>query len=186
MTDELDVLYRAGVGADSAQVAVLHAESWRRHYRGAYSDAYLDGDVVADRLEVWAGRMGEPREDRFTIVAEADARLVGFVHVVLDADSLWGALVDNLHVAFGLKRQRIGATLLREAARVIVERRAFSGMHLWVQEQNVAAQRFYEAMGGQRVERDYVAAPGGDATRLNGNPTKLRYAWSDQALTGFQ
>ncbi len=55
-------------------------------------------------------------------------------------------------------------------------------MYLWVQEQNVAAQMFYEAMGGQRVERDFVTAPGGDPTRLNGNPTKLRYAWTDPAL----
>jgi hypothetical protein len=27
----------------------LHADSWRRHYRGAYADAFLDGDVLADR-----------------------------------------------------------------------------------------------------------------------------------------
>ena len=57
MAGEHDVLYRVGVGVDFPQVATLHAESWRRHYRGAYSDAYLDGDVVADRLEVWGERM---------------------------------------------------------------------------------------------------------------------------------
>jgi len=26
-------------------VAALHAESWRRNYRGAYSDDFLDGEV---------------------------------------------------------------------------------------------------------------------------------------------
>jgi ribosomal protein S18 acetylase RimI-like enzyme len=182
MTGEPHVLYRVGVAADAAEVAVLHADSWRRHYRGAYSDSYLDGDIVADRLKVWAGRMADPREDRVTIVAETDARLVGFVHAVLDGDQLWGVLIDNLHVTYGLKRHRIGSTLLQGAARMIVERRPSSGMYLWVQEQNVAAQRFYEARGGQRVERDLVAPPGGDPTRLNGKPTKLRYAWADPAF----
>ena len=39
--------------SDAAAIAALHADSWRRHYRGAYSDAFLDGDVHADRLAVW-------------------------------------------------------------------------------------------------------------------------------------
>jgi len=34
-----------------------------------------------------------------TIVAERDGDLIGFVHVVFDADPRWGSLVDNLHVA---------------------------------------------------------------------------------------
>ncbi len=37
---------------DAEQVAALHADSWRRHYRGAYADSYLDGDVVAERMQV--------------------------------------------------------------------------------------------------------------------------------------
>ena len=167
--------------ADSAAVALLHAESWRRHYRGAYSDAYLDGDIVADRLEVWVGRMAQPRGDRCTIVAETDGQLVGFVHTVLDADPLWGALIDNLHVTAGLKRNGIGSALLQEAARIVAERRPSLGMFLWVLEQNVDAQRFYAARGGACVGRDLVAPPGGDPTRLVGHPTKLRYAWSEAA-----
>ncbi|MDQ6849097.1 MAG: hypothetical protein M3070_03765 [Actinomycetota bacterium] len=30
------------------------------HYRNAYSDAFLDGDVAADRLTVWTDRLREP------------------------------------------------------------------------------------------------------------------------------
>jgi ribosomal protein S18 acetylase RimI-like enzyme len=181
MTGEPQVLYRVGAAADSTQVAALHADSWRRHYRGAYSDAYLDGDIVAERMEVWAGRMAELREDQFTLLAQTAGRLVGFVHTVLDADPIWGALIDNLHVTADLKRNGIGSALLQEAAGVVVERRPSSGLFLWVHEQNVAAQRFYAAMGGVSVELDLVAPPGGDPTRLNGHPTKLRYAWSNPA-----
>ncbi|MDQ3147017.1 MAG: hypothetical protein M3R01_08840 [Actinomycetota bacterium] len=42
----------------------------RRHYRGAYSDAYLDGDVLADRLAVWTGRLTQPVPSHCTIVAD--------------------------------------------------------------------------------------------------------------------
>lgn len=45
---------------DAERVALLHADSWRRHYRGAYSDSFLDGDVVADRLSVWSVRLAGP------------------------------------------------------------------------------------------------------------------------------
>lgn len=181
MKDTSHVLYRVGAAGDSAAVALLHAESWRRHYRGAYSDAYLHGDIVADRLEVWVGRMAQPRGDRCTIVAEADGQLVGFVHTVLDADPLWGALIDNLHVTAGLKRNGIGSALLQEAARIVAERSPSTGLFLWVLEQNVDAQRFYAARGGACVGRDLVAPPGGDPTRLVGHPSKLRYAWSETA-----
>jgi GNAT superfamily N-acetyltransferase len=181
MTDTSRVLYRVGTAADSAAVAFLHAESWRRHYRGAYADEYLDGGIVADRLEVWAGRMAQPRGDRCTIVAETNGQLVGFVHTVLDADPLWGALIDNLHVTAGRKRNGIGSALLAEAAQFVAERRPSAGMFLWVLEQNVDAQRFYAARGGACVGRDVVAPPRGDPTRLVGHPAKLRYAWSEAA-----
>jgi hypothetical protein len=81
----------AGPG-DAAAVAKLHAESWRRHYRGAYSDAFLDGDVFADRLAVWTKRLREPDPRRCAILAEDDA-LVGFANTVFDDDPRWGALL---------------------------------------------------------------------------------------------
>jgi ribosomal protein S18 acetylase RimI-like enzyme len=181
MTVEQHLVYRVGVAGDADDVAALHAESWRRHYRGAYSDAFLDGDILAERREVWAARMAEPREDHCTIVATEDGILVGFVHTVLDADATWGALIDNLHVAVALARRGIGSTLLRAAGALVAERRPSTGMYLWVLEQNAPAQGFYAAMGGVAVERALVTPPGGDPSRLSGQPWKLRYAWSDPA-----
>src|SRR2546430_14764213 len=52
--------YRAAGAADADAVAALHADSWRRHYRGAYSDGFLDGDVLADRRAGWAARLAGP------------------------------------------------------------------------------------------------------------------------------
>jgi GNAT superfamily N-acetyltransferase len=157
-------------------VARLHAESWRRHYRGAYSDGFLDGDVLADRLAVWSARLREGDPRRRTILAE-DGRLVGFANVAFDEDAMWGALLDNLHVTSTHARRGIGTRLFGLAAEAVRERPKRTGLYLWVLEQNRGAQRFYEARGGERAGRAPVDPPGGVAGRLTGTPMKLRYAW---------
>ena len=160
-------------------VAALHADSWRRHYRGAYSDAFLDGDVAVDRLAVWTDRLGRRDSGSCTILAEDDGRLIGFAHTVFDESPRWGALLDNIHVAHSHQRRGVGSGLLARTAEVIAGRREQTGLYLWVLEQNVGGQAFYEARGARRVERAQVATPGGVAGRLNGSPHKLRYAWDD-------
>jgi GNAT superfamily N-acetyltransferase len=176
-----DLKLRPAVPSDAAAVAVLHADSWRRHYRGAYSDSFLDGDVEADRLVVWTNRLGEPDRPSYTIVAENRGRLVAFAHTVFDADPRWGALLDNLHVDHGETRRGIGSRLLALSARAVRERD--TGLYVWVLEQNVAAQAFYAACGGRCVGQNAVEPPGGVAGRLNGSPVALRYAWSADRIS---
>jgi GNAT superfamily N-acetyltransferase len=163
---------------DAARIADLHADSWRRHYRGAYADSFLDGDVAADRRTVWSARLATPTGTE-TVVAERDARLVGFIHVVLDDDRVWGSLVDNLHVVHDQHRSGIGTRLLARAARAVVDRATSDAMFLWVLRQNTAAQQFYGANGAVCVEAANVSPPGDDPSRINGTPVKLRMAWSD-------
>jgi hypothetical protein len=86
----LDVGYRPARPDDAPAVAALHADSWRRNYRGAYLDSFLDGDVFADRLAVWTDRLSAPGEASFTIVADYGGAVVGLAHVVLDEDPDWG------------------------------------------------------------------------------------------------
>jgi ribosomal protein S18 acetylase RimI-like enzyme len=169
---------RAAGPADAEQVALLHADSWRRFYRGAYADSFLDGDVVADRRDVWSSRLAVPGSSA-TILAEDDTGLVGFVHIVLDEDPRWGSLVDNLHVTRNRQRSGIGRALLARAAHTVAQRASDPSMYLWVLEQNTAAQRFYRACGGTYVERRPVSPPGGVPSRLAGSPNMLRYAWPD-------
>ena len=170
--------FRLAGPADAEAVANLHAESWRRHYRGAYSDAFLDGDVVADRLAVWTDRLREPDSRRCTILAE-DGSLVGFANTLFDDDPTWGALLDNLHVADGHKRRGIASRLLALTAEALIVRPERTGLYLWVLEQNLDAQAFYAARGGRCVGRGLVSAPGGIASRVTGSPAKLRYAWPE-------
>lgn len=172
------VLLRDARPDDAEAIAQLHADSWRRHYRGAYSDSFLDGDVLLDRIAVWRALLEEHDACRLTVVAEADA-VLAFANSHLDADSLWGTLVDNLHVVSSRKRSGIGSRLLTRTAAEVLARAEGKGLYLWVLEQNLDAQAFYSARGGECVERAAVSPPGGVADRLSGSPMKLRFAWRD-------
>lgn len=179
---------RLADGDDAASVAALHADSWRRHYRGSYPDHFLDGPVVDDRLAVWTERLsaGEAGIATVTIVAEVPSSaagvaggpaLIGFAHVVLDADPRWGALVDNLHVRHDHKGGGIGTVLLARAAGEVAERRPGSGLFLWVLEDNRAAQRFYRARGAVFEGTKLTRPPGGGRELV-----ALRCAWPDPTV----
>jgi GNAT superfamily N-acetyltransferase len=174
------VRFRAAVPGDAEEVALLHADSWRRYYRGAYADSFLDGDVVADRRAVWSSRFAVPANS-LTIVAAEDIGLAGFVHVIFDDDDTWGSLVDNLHVVHNRHRTGLGSALLVRAAAAVADRAVGKSVHVWVLEQNTAAQRFYHALGGASVEKAPVLPPGGVPGRLNGSPGMLRFVWPDAA-----
>ena len=113
------------------------------------------------------------------MLAEDESGLIGFVHTVFDEDPTWGALLDNIHVAHARKRRGVGSGLLARIAEAVAGRPHRTGLYLWVNEQNVDAQAFYEAHGARRVERAMSVPPGGVPGRLDGSPHKLRYAWDD-------
>jgi ribosomal protein S18 acetylase RimI-like enzyme len=176
--------FRAARPEDAHGVAMLHAESWQRHYRGAYSDAFLDGEVSEYLDRMWTERLAAPPPRACTILAENDGVIVGLAHTLLDDDPVWGALIDNLHVQYALKRQGVGSRLLALTARTVLQRSSSWSMYLWVLEQNTAAQAFYSARGGECVGHKDVKPPGGDLARLNGTPRGLRFAWRDAPPCG--
>jgi GNAT superfamily N-acetyltransferase len=180
MPDLAKLWFRSAGAGDAEAIAALHAESWRRHYRGAYSDVFLDGDVFNDRARVWTERLRTDDNASYTVVGEDDAGIAGFAHVIFGADPEWGALLDNLHVKPQHKRRGIGSELFGLIALPVIDRN--TPLYLWVLERNTNARAFYEARRGVRVERAPVSAPGGVASRIVGSPRKLRYAWSDPSV----
>lgn len=153
--------FRAARPEDAEAVAALHTDSWRRHYRGAYSDAFLDEEAPEFLGRLWTERLTEPGPQAYTLLAESEDEgvLVGLAHTILDQDPRWGAFVDNLHVRYAVKRQGIGSRLLALTAQTVRRRSSTWGLHLWVLEQNTAAQAFYATQGGKRVERAAVPRP---------------------------
>jgi GNAT superfamily N-acetyltransferase len=177
-----EVSIRLAVPDDVPWIAELHADSWRRNYRGSYSDSYLDCDLLDDRLGVWSERLHRLDGDALTLIAENEARRTGFAHLRLDDDAAWGTLIENLHVCHDLKRGGIGTALMSEIAAIVTKLRPSSGIHLWVQEQNTSARSFYQARGGTVHGREPVSPPFGDMANLNGSPMKLRMIWANPSL----
>ena len=168
--------YRQAIPSDTASIASLHADSWRRNYRGAFSDAFLDGEVAADRLAVWTDRLDSPGPDHHTVVADDEGIIAGFVHTNLGEDPTWGALVDNLHVCHDRKRSGVDTQLMARSAAAVLARTPGTGLYLWVLEGNLSAQAFYAARGGTCVGREPSEAPGG------GTIVGLRYVWPDPSV----
>jgi GNAT superfamily N-acetyltransferase len=165
---------RDATRADAEAVANLHADSWRRHYRGAYDNDYLDGDVFAERRAVWAERLAHTdRTAARTILAVDGDTLLGFSHVMFDDDPTYGALVDNLHVTFGHKRGGIGTRLMVASARAVLDRPHPTGLYLWALQMNTAGRAFYRAIGGEEAGEELSELEGGGAA------VAVRYSWPD-------
>jgi ribosomal protein S18 acetylase RimI-like enzyme len=156
---------------DAGNIARLHAASWRNAYRGALSDAYLDGPIEAERSELWRGRFERPGANQFVAVAESFDQIVGFVCAYGGHDPQWGTFLDNLHVAKGHEAQGIGTRLMGEVASWSAEAYPLQGIYLWVLESNIPARRFYERLGGENAGSGLWDAPDGCAL------PKLRIVW---------
>ena len=170
--------YRQATWHDAETIAGLHTENWWVAYRGMLPDAYLGGPIASERLALWRSRLASPDAERlFVLLAESGAALVGFVCVLLDEESQRGACLDNLHVLSGWRGRGLGRALFGRATRwanVTVPGRV---MHLWVLEGNLDARRFYDALGGEIVERLQKEVVKGVIV------ASIRYFWPDlQAL----
>ena len=102
------MFFRAARESDPERLAMLHAESWRRTYRGMMTDEFLDAEVLANRLAAWRDRMSANRTGQFVFLAEHGPTLAGFICVFADEDVRWGSCIDNLHVSPAHTRQGIG------------------------------------------------------------------------------
>lgn len=166
------IAYRLAQPSDADAIALLHTESWRTHYRGSFSDAFLDGELPAERIRVWRARLARPAENQVVQLALDGAALSGFVCAYGAHDPRWGSLIDNLHVAVAAKRRGIGAALMRRAGAWLASRHGQVPVYLLVLEVNTAARRFYERLGGRCAEVATMETHGGTLVR------SCRYIWS--------
>jgi ribosomal protein S18 acetylase RimI-like enzyme len=163
--------YRSAKPSDAEAIAYLHARSWRENYRGSFSDAFLDGDLPAERLRVWCERLEHPPGNQLVQVAVDGTNVLGFVCAYGAHDPQWGSFVDNLHVAHAFKRNGIGSSLMRRVGAWLVPLYPQLGVYLLVLEANASARRFYERLGAQNAGVSTMETHGGAAVR------SCRYTW---------
>ncbi|MDJ1478980.1 GNAT family N-acetyltransferase [Cytophagaceae bacterium YF14B1] len=168
--------YREATLQDAESIAILHATSWRNTYRGMFSDSFLDTEVWKDRKNVWEQRFFSPIPNQKVIVAEENGSLSGFVCAFGDEDSVWGTLIDNLHVSRQKQGQGIGAQLLKQIVFWMQHSHLSDSFYLWVLNDNHPARRFYEKLGAINQEAVLHDNPGG------GQSLALRYAWPDYRI----
>ena len=168
--------FRAAEKDDAERIAGLHADSWRRTYRGMMLDEFLDGPVLANRLDEWDRRLSNTPVDRWVCLAMDGSRLVGFICIFGNKDPVWGSCIDNLHVSPDCHRRGIGAVLMGHAAKWLGDAYPGLGVYLWVMSANEQARRFYERLGAKNAGITIKPDPGG------GNAPNCRYVWQDPSV----
>ena len=169
------ITYRSATTNDAEAIARLHAKSWQDNYRGILLDEYLDKRVVEERMDVWKKRFKEMASNQFCLLAEDDDTLCGLACTYFHDDPQWGALLDNLHVLNAWKRRGIGAEMMTLTAKEMIRLKLNQALYLWVFEENHAARKFYDRMGGVITERKETENPGGGKAMI------LRYVWENVA-----
>lgn len=152
---------RTAVLGDAPAMGRVMVETWLAAHRGQIPDSAwakrVDEWTPDVSARAWARLMSErdggERERIVLLVAEAGAvDLRGLVlgSEVEDDDSRATAQIDALYVRPDTQGQGVGRRLLREAARDLASLQ-FSRLHIGVLSANLAARRFYEAMGGHEI-----------------------------------
>lgn len=167
--------FRVADETDAENIALLHAQSWKRTYRGMMPDEFLDGPLLANRRAAWRERMASPATDQWVCVALEESRLVGFVCVYGNENARWGSYIDNLHVLPEFHRRGIGTSLMLHVAEWLCKRASHSGVYLWVMQANRRARAFYERLGARNSGVTMKRDPG------DGWAPNCRYVWPDPA-----
>ncbi|WP_170844955.1 GNAT family N-acetyltransferase [Chitinasiproducens palmae] len=127
----------------------MHTASWRSAYRGILPDAYLDGNLEAERLQDWAYKLPAlVNGDGLALIAEIDGEPLGLA-CAMNADADGSVLLDQLHVLPAAKGRGLGSALI-DAVENWARASDADSMHLLVLSQNAAAIGFYESRGWRR------------------------------------
>jgi ribosomal protein S18 acetylase RimI-like enzyme len=172
------MIIRNARATDLEAIVTVHVASWRNAFRGLLSDAYLDSDILGERLVVWQNRFDSPKANQHTVITEDETDILGFAHFYINHDERYGTFLDNLHVLPEHKGQGIGKRLLRTVAAISVEAFPNAGLWLWVRERNTAARGVYEHLGAKTLPSAIISTADGTSVAMH------RMHWPDPRILG--
>jgi ribosomal protein S18 acetylase RimI-like enzyme len=153
-----DGMIRAARPDDAHSIAAVHVATWQDAYAGLLPDEFLAALDVTEWAERWRGRLAAPAAGVFTLVFEADGRLLGFVSGGPSRDEFPGGEVYAIYVDPGCQGRGAGRRLLAAATRLLADA-GFAGASLWVLSGNEPARGFYESQGWRRDGTEHQWKP---------------------------
>jgi len=142
------LIIRRATAADIEAIADVHVQAWHEAYPDLLPRSEIEARPLAVRIGQWQNTL--TALDRPTFVAEQDGVVQGFVS---GGTILWSGLatdgeVSAIYLLEAIKRRGIGRTLLTTMLGEL-RLRGCNSAGLRVLTDNMAARRFYEAMGGR-------------------------------------
>lgn len=157
---------------DSAGIARVQVESYRRAYAGILPQAYLDHFTCEEQAQDWRDLLAEPGEDILLVAEGPDGEVAGYTlgrPGECDIAPYDSELVA-LHVRKEFQGQGVGEALLRAMAAEL-HRKGCCSMLLWVLAQN-PARAFYQRLEGQWVGEKQTHLGEGDVVAQ-----EVAYGW---------
>ena len=158
-----DLVIRTAVAGDAPAIARIYVDTWRVTYAPILPSAYLAKLDVEKQTKSWDKLLANTSER--VIVAVLDGVVLGFASGgrEREQDAFFRGEIYTLYVVPELQRQGIGASLLVEMLRRLVDH---TPVLVWVLKDNRGARRFYEALGGLPVRTQRENVGGRDVEKV--------------------
>jgi ribosomal protein S18 acetylase RimI-like enzyme len=155
---------------DAAAIARVHVASWRTTYQGMLPDDFLASLSEEHYTERWK-RVITEGSSRVHVVDEPNGGIVGFASGGREraGESTFAGELYAIYVLDSAQRRGHGRELVRAIAGALREMR-LPDMIVWVLQDNAAARRFYEHLGGTYVRSQPITI--GSATL-----EEVSYGW---------
>ncbi|WP_158942320.1 GNAT family N-acetyltransferase [Granulicella sp. S190] len=155
---------RKGELEDAASIALVHVESWKTTYRGIVPESYLASMNLESRTELWKAQLLSP--DTLIFVAEDESGVFGFAAGGRARESMehCDAEIYAIYLLHLQQGQGAGRTLMQTLANSL-RREGFTGVLVWVLEQNPGA-AFYKKLGGVQVAQKSIEIGGVDLSEI--------------------
>ena len=148
---------RAALVEDAPAIARVHVDSWRTTYKGILPDDFLANLSYERREAYWRETILKENTPERLFIAEYDGLIVGFANCGPERTNN-PDYTGELYAIYLFQQnqgQGIGRALARAVANNLREQ-GHQSMLVWVLEQN-PSRKFYEALGGQEIERKPIS-----------------------------
>lgn len=137
---------------DAKGVARCQIHGWQAGYEGIFPADFLKSMDLDARIERTRNYLGESTDDKYTLVADLDGKIVGFLGLGPPRDDkagfsseIWALYVDPDHWGQGT-----GRALFDEMVQNL-KSRDISNTYVWCLRDNTNGRKFYKSLGGIHI-----------------------------------